>query len=60
MQEKKIHQKIQRERERERGNLFFLVRENYAQNKRDNDKFIVRGCELEESKINEDEEKEKE
>ena len=36
---KKIHQKIQRERER--GDLF-LVRENYAQNSRDSDKFIVR------------------
>ena len=34
----------ERERERERGNLFF-VRENYAQNRRDSDKFIVRGCE---------------
>ena len=38
----------------------FFVRENYAQNKRDNDKFIVRGCEIEETKIKEDEEKEKE
>ena len=36
------------EREGERGNLFFFfffVSENYAQNRRDGDKFIVRGCE---------------
>ena len=43
MQEKKIHQKIERERERERNNIFFfLVRENYAYNGKDSDKFIVR------------------
>ena len=47
MQEKKNPPKnLEREREGEgeRGNLFF-VRENYAQNRRDSDKFIVRGCE---------------
>ena len=45
MQEKKNPpKKLERERERERGNLFF-VRENYAYNRRDSDKFIVRGCE---------------
>ena len=44
LKKKKIHQKIQRERERERE-LFFFVRENYAQNRRDSDKFIVRWCE---------------
>ena len=32
-----------RERERERNNLF--VRENYAKNGRENDKFIIRECE---------------
>ena len=31
-------------REKERENPFFLG-ENYAQNERDSDKFIVRGCE---------------
>ena len=37
---------LEREREREREKkLFFFVRENYAQNRRDSDKFIVRGCE---------------
>ena len=41
MQEKKIHQKIERERERE-ITFFFLVRENYAYNGKDSDKFIVR------------------
>ena len=56
MQEKKIHQKIEREREREH----FFVRENYAQNGRDGDKFIIRECELEETKIKEDEGKEEE
>ena len=49
LKKKKIHQKIQRERERERererAGTFFFVRENYAQNRRDSDKFIVRGCE---------------
>ena len=30
--------------ERERESLFF-VRENYAQDRKDSDKFIVRGCE---------------
>ena len=44
MQEKKINQKFEREREGERNKLFF-VRENCAQNGRDNDKFIVRECE---------------
>ena len=43
MKEKKIHQKIQRERERE--GTFFFVRENYAQNERDSKKFIVKECE---------------
>ena len=37
MQEKKINQKRERERERET----FFVRENYAKNGRKNDKFIV-------------------
>ena len=54
MQEKKKKKSTkkfrERERERERegereGTFFFLVRENYAQNKRDSDKFIVRECE---------------
>ena len=49
MQEKKnppknLEREGERERERERGDLFF-VRENYAQNRRDSEKFIVRGCE---------------
>ena len=45
MQEKKNPPKnLERERKREREDLFF-VRENYAQNRRDSDKFIVRGCE---------------
>ena len=36
-----VHQKIEREREeRERKNLF--VRENYAKNRREDNKFIVR------------------
>ena len=39
---KKIHRKIERERERE--NLFF-VRENHASNGIDSYKFIVRKCE---------------
>ena len=40
MQEKYIiHQKIERERER----AFYLM-ENYAQNERASDKFIVREC----------------
>ena len=34
----------EREREIERENRFVL-RENYEQNERDSDKFIVRGCE---------------
>ena len=38
MQEKKIYQKRERERERT-----FFVRENYAKNGRKNDKFIVNG-----------------
>ena len=49
MQEKKKSTKKFRERERERegerGNHFFFVRENYAYDKRDSDKFIVKGCE---------------
>ena len=45
MQEKKKKStKKFREREREREPFFFL-RENYEQNKRDSDKFIVRKCE---------------
>ena len=47
MQEKKNPPKNlerERERERERENLFF-VRENYAYNRRDSDKFMVRRCE---------------
>ena len=44
MQEKKNPPKnLEREGEREREPFF--VRENYAQNRRDSDKFIVRGCE---------------
>ena len=43
MQEKKSTKNL-REREGER-NKFFFVRENCAQNGRDNDKFIVRECE---------------
>ena len=38
---KKMKNKL---RERESENLCF-VRENYAQNGRDSDEFIVRGCE---------------
>ena len=47
MQEKQKNppKNLEREREREREMTFFFVRENYAQNRRDNDKFIVRGCE---------------
>ena len=42
MQEKKNPPKnLERERE---GNFFF-VKENYPQNRRDSDKFIIRGCE---------------
>ena len=37
---KKIHHKILRERERKP----FFVREKYVKNGRENDKFIVRGC----------------
>ena len=46
MQEKKKSTKKfrEREKEREREDLFF-VRENYAQNRRDSDKFIVKWCE---------------
>ena len=47
MQEKKKStrklRERERERERERNNIF--VRENYAKNGREDDKFIVRGCE---------------
>ena len=47
MQRKKKNppKNLEREREGERGNLFFFVWENYAQNRKDSDKFIVRGCE---------------
>ena len=42
MREKQILQKnIERERERERERNIF-VRKNYAKNRRENDKFIVR------------------
>ena len=44
MQENKKNPPKNLERERERESHFF-VRENYAQNRRDSDKFIVRGCE---------------
>ena len=46
MQEKKNPPKFfyERERERERENIF-VVRENYAQNGRNSNKFIVNGCE---------------
>ena len=36
---------LEREKGRERELLFFFNRENYAQNRRDSDKFIVRGRE---------------
>ena len=39
---KKINQKFARTRERENC---FVLRENYAQNERNSDKFIIRGCE---------------
>ena len=43
MQEKKNPPKnLEREREKE---PFFFVKENYPQNRRDSDKFIIRGCE---------------
>ena len=57
MQEKKILQiyiyiyiyiERERERERERENIF--LRENYANNGRENEKFIVKWCEYEEIK----------
>ena len=53
MQEKKYSKKYwerERERERERkiDNLF--VRENYVNNGKENEKFIVRWCEYEETK----------
>ena len=49
MQEKKYSKKYwERERERERDNIF--VRENYANNGKENEKFIVRWCEYEETK----------
>ena len=44
MQEKLKKKTTKKFREREGGDLFF-VRENYAQNRRDSDKFIVRGYE---------------
>ena len=61
MQEKKNPPKnLEREREREREPFFFFLRENYAQNRRDSNNFIVKGCEYEETKIKEDEGKEEE
>ena len=45
-------------KERERENFF--VRENYAWNGRNSDKFIVRECKKEETKIKEDEGEEEE
>ena len=47
MQEKKKSTKKFRERDRERVRERgpFFVRKNYAQNRRDSDKFIVRGHE---------------
>ena len=43
---KYIYIQRERERERERERVpFFFVRENYAQNRRDSEKFIVRGYE---------------
>ena len=39
-----MHQKIERQREREREHFFF-VREKYIRNGRKNDKFIVKECE---------------
>ena len=42
LKKKKKSTKKFSERERE---LFFFVRENYAQNRRDSDKFIIRWCE---------------
>ena len=45
MQEKKKSTKKFREREREREREPFFCEGKYAQNKSDNDKFIVRGCE---------------
>ena len=49
MQEKKYSKKYwERERERERYNFF--VKENYAKNRKENDKFIVRWCEYEKTK----------
>ena len=41
MQENKKNPPKNLERER----TIFFVRENYAQNRRDSNKFIVRGCE---------------
>ena len=51
MQEKKKYSKkyCERERERERERYLF-VRENYAKNGKENDKFIIRWCEYEETK----------
>ena len=44
MQEnKKINQKI--ERERDNFFFFFFLRENYAKNRKKNNKFIVKECE---------------
>ena len=49
MQENKKNppKNLEREREREREGtfFFFFVRENYAYNIRDSDKFIVKECE---------------
>ena len=38
----------------------FFGRENYAQNRRDSDKFIIKWCEQEATKIKKDEGKEEE
>ena len=44
MQENKKATKKLRERERERERDNLSMRENYAKSRRDDDKFIVRGC----------------
>ena len=44
MQEK-LKKKKSTKKFRERERELFFVREDYAQNRRDSDKFIVRGCE---------------
>ena len=49
---KNIERERERERDRERENERnnFFVRENYAKNGRENEKFIVRCCEYKETK----------